>query len=331
MAHLIDMSNGRANMAYVGDTPWHGLGNRINPDASIDEWKRDSGLIWTIEKRPIAFGVTNPATGEIEPQLIKDRFAHVRSDTQEYLGMGSARFKLLQPGDTLEFYRDLVADSRFSIETAGALNGGRKIWALARCNLDLTIGNNDVLKPYLLLATANDGSMSTVADFTTVRVVCNNTLTMAVGANGNKASIKVPHSRQFDANAVKAQLGLIDDRLETFAEDADTLSREHISDRDAIKFFVGLIAKTDDKGNVTNEKTVDRTVESLMSKYRRGPGADLETAHNTLWGAVNAVTNHVDFDARAHSDDNRFANGQFGLGNDLKQLAFNRAMELVAA
>lgn len=330
MSHLIDMSNNRANMAYVGKTPWHGLGQQINPDSTIEQWKIAAGLDWTIEKRPIAYGVQN-AAGMIEPQVITDRFAHVRSDTQEYLGMGSKRFQLLQPGDTLEFYRDLVHDSRFSIETAGALNGGAKIWALARCNLDLTIGGNDVLKPYLLLATANDGSMSTVADFTTVRVVCNNTLTLAVGNNGNKASIKVPHSRKFNANEVKTELGLIDDRLETFATDADTLSREIISDRDAIKFFVGLIAKTDENGNVSNEKHVDRTVEKLMAKYRRGPGADLATAHNTLWGAVNAVTNHVDYDARARSDDNRFSSSQFGLGNDLKQLAFNRALEMVAA
>lgn len=330
MAHQIDNSNFRDNMAYVGKLPWHGLGQRMPNDASIEEWKIAAGLDWHIQKRPIFYGIEN-ADGEREPMVIADRFAHVRSDTQAHLGIGSNRFQLMQPGDTLEFYRDLVSGSRFTIETAGALNGGAKVWALARCNLDLKLGNGrDILKPYLLLATANDGTMATVADFTTVRVVCNNTLSLAVGHNGGQAAIKVPHSRQFDADQVKSELGLIDTRLETFAADADALAAQRVTDEQAINYFIGLYAKTDDQNNVTNERNLKAVTGKLMHAYRNGPGAELDSASGTAWGLMNAVTNFIDFSAVSRSEENRFSSGQFGHGAQLKARAFDSALELVA-
>lgn len=329
MSHQIDMSNNRANMAYVGDTPWHGLGQQIDADSDIDQWKIAAGLDWFIQKRPLSYGVQNP-DGTRSLAVYPDRFAHVRSDTQQPIGMGSDKFQLMQPGDTLEFFRSLVDGSHFTIETAGSLKGGAKIWALARCDMDLRLGDRDLLKPYLLLASANDGTMSTVADFTTVRVVCRNTLSMAVGDNGGKAAIKVPHSTRFDADTVKAELGLIDDRLSTFAENADTLTQLQISDAEAVEFFCKLYAKTDDNGEVKNEKTLKAVTAKLMHLYRRGPGAELDSARGTAWGAVNAVTNYVDFSTRARSDENRFNSGQFGIGANLKALAFDNALKLAA-
>ena len=329
MSHQIDMSNNRANMAYVGDTPWHGLGQVLDPNTTIEQWKIAAGLDWFIQKRPLSYGVQNP-DGTRSLAVYPDRFAHVRSDTQEPIGMGSKQFQLVQPGDTLEFFRSLVDGSHFTIETAGSLKGGAKIWALARCDMDLRLGDRDLLKPYLLLASANDGTMSTVADFTTVRVVCRNTLSMAVGDNGGKAAIKIPHSTKFDADAVKAELGLIDDRLETFARDADTLSQIELSDQQAVEFFCSLYAKTDERGNVTNEKTLKQVTAKLMRLYRSGPGAELDSARGTAWGAVNAVTNHVDFTTRARSDENRFNSGQFGIGAQLKKLAFDNALKIAA-
>ncbi len=121
MSHQIDQTNGRDNMAYVGKTPWHGLGQQLDADATIDDWKIAAGLNWHIQKRPIFFGTKNEA-GEKVPQVIPDRFAHVRSDTQQSLGIGSTRFNLVQPGDTLEFYRDLVDGSRFTIENSPGLS-----------------------------------------------------------------------------------------------------------------------------------------------------------------------------------------------------------------
>ena len=332
MSHELDFSNNKPAIAYAGRTPWHKLGEKIEPDAPLEQWRIAAGLNWHIEKRPLAYGVKDDA-GRIVPRQADNLFAHVRSDTQAMIGTGSNRFQLIQPGDVLEFYRDIVKDTDFAMHTAGALKGGARVWALAKWRGAINLGDSgrDRIEPYLLLATANDGTMSTVADLTTVCVVCQNTLSAAVGSNGNKAKIKVPHSRQFDAAAVRAQLGVADDRLSQFASDADILSQEKISDDAAIEFFVDLYAKRDDDGVVTNERTVKTVTRDLIKLYRSGPGADLETRRGTMWGAVNAVTHYADHKSRARSAENRFDSAQFGAQLMTKQLAFNRALEKVAA
>ena len=131
MSHMIDTSNNRDNMAYIGNTPWHGLGQVMPADADIDAWRIAAGLDWEIEMRPVFHGVINDK-GEKKASVIEGRKALVRSDTQACLSIMSDRYKVVQPGDVLEFYRELVEGSMFSIETAGSLKGGQKIWAMAR-------------------------------------------------------------------------------------------------------------------------------------------------------------------------------------------------------
>jgi phage/plasmid-like protein (TIGR03299 family) len=327
--HLLDMSNNRANMAYVGETPWHGLGQQLPENTDIDQWRVAAGLDWHIEKRAVFHGVKDEH-GNKKASVIDGRKALVRSDTQACLSIMSDRYQIVQPADILEFYRDLVDGSRFTIETAGSLKGGAKIWALARGNLDLRIKGTDLIKPYLLLATACDGTMSTVADFTTVRVVCNNTLTMAVGTNGAKAGIRVRHTTAFNADDVKDQLGLVDDAFDTFGHDVDQLAERRVSDDEAVQFFFDRYAKIDDRGNVENEKGAKRIVRELMRAYRSSPGATLASAQGTAWGLVNAVTHFEDYRARARSTENRFNSGQFGPGANRKAEAFDAALALVA-
>lgn len=316
-------------MAYIGKTPWHGLGQEMPEDADIDQWRIAAGLDWEIEARAVMHGIYTPE-GKKKVQVIEGRKALVRTDTQACLSIMSDKYKIVQPGDVLEFYRDLVADSMFSIETAGSLKGGQKIWALARGNLELRVMGQDLIKPYLLLATACDGTMSTVADFTSVRVVCNNTLTMAVGANGGKASIRVPHSRTFDADEVKSQLGLVEERFVTMGEDIDKLAGRMVTDAEAIEFFIAQYAKTDDEDKVTNEKHLKNVTAKLMRLYRTGPGSELQSAKRTAWGLVNAVTRFEDFDSRARSNENRFNSAQFGPAANRKAKTFDNALALVA-
>lgn len=327
--HAIDTSNNRNNMAYVGETPWHGLGQKLPENANIDQWRIAAGLDWTIEQRAVFHGVLNEQ-GQKKAQVIEGRKALVRSDTQECLSIMSDRYQIVQPGAVLEFYRDLVEGSRFTIETAGSLKGGQRVWALARGNLDLRIQGQDLIKPYLLLATSCDGTMSTVADFTTVRVVCQNTLSMAVGSNGSKAGIRVPHSTQFDADAVKRELGLVDERLDTFGQDVNTLAERQVSDAEMIEYFINLYAKFDENHEVKNENNLKRITAELIEAYRSSPGSHFKSAQGTAWGLVNAVTNYEDYTARARSNENRFNSGQFGDGAKRKAKAFEAALELVA-
>lgn len=331
MSHEIDFSQNRPAIAYAGRTPWHGLGQKIDPDANIDTWKEQAGLNWHIEKRPLAYGIKT-RDGEIVPRQYPKLFAHVRSDTQVAIGTGSDRFQLVQPGDALEFFRQIVADTEFKLHTAGALKGGSRFWAMARWHGDIVIGDSgrDRIEPNIVMATANDGSMASVVDPTTISVVCQNTLRAAIG-DGRKATIRVPHSRNFDATEVHATLGTLDNRFAQFARDADILSQEKISDAAAVEFFVDLYAKKNEAGEIENERTVKKVASSLIHLFRRGPGADVETRRGTAWGAVNAVTHYVDHKQRAHNSENRFDSAQFSANALLKDLAVSRMLEKVAA
>ena len=341
MSHAIDMSNDRANMAYVGETPWHGLGKELPADSTIEEWKVAAGLDWTIETSPVFYDAAYSLDDGLgnddlrrqgtEQKQVPNKLALYRSDTLSHLSiMSDSRYKIVQPGEVLEFYRQLVEGSRYTIETAGSLQGGKKIWALARSNLDLRIMGQDLLRPYLLMATACDGTMSTVFDPTTVRVVCQNTLHMAVGTSGKGAQIRIPHSREVNHDAVLRELGYVDDALEEFATSVDTLAERKVGDEEAVNYFVELFAKKNTDGQIENAPTVEKMVNKLMESYKGGPGANLTSAKGTAWGLVNAITHYYDHDSGAHSDEGRFNSSQFGNGANKKAKAFDSAMILAA-
>ncbi len=201
MAHELSIrANGTAEMAFIGATPWHGLGQQVDPNATIEEWQRAAGLDWKIERAPVQY--MNGAMHNFD-----EKHVLYRGDTNAPLSVVSARYKVVQPHDVLEFFRDLVGAGGFNIHTAGALRGGRRIWALAEIGKTARVVGNDLVGGYLLLATSCDGTLATTAQFTTVRVVCANTLAMAEREARKNPNITIPHNTNFDPVQVKAALG----------------------------------------------------------------------------------------------------------------------------
>lgn len=196
--HLVE------SMAYAGERPWHGLGNKLATNQSIDAWKESAGMDWSIHESEVRYICGQNGIGVIN--AFPEQKVLYRSDTKVPLAVVSKRYQVVQPGEILEFYRDLTEVGGFELETAGVLREGRKFWALAKTGQSMTLKGRDRVDGYLLLATACDGTLATTAQFTSVRVVCNNTLAIAVG-NTNGA-IKVPHRSQFDGSVVKRQLGI---------------------------------------------------------------------------------------------------------------------------
>ena len=173
MAHLIE------TMAYAGATPWHGLGNQLTQKQPIEIWQREAGMDWQIQDSPVHFKADSIGPlGTIHS--FPEQKVLFRSDTKAPLSVVSSRYQIVQPREVLEFYRDLSEVSGYELETAGVLKGGRKFWALARTGQGAAIKGNDQVNGYLLLATSCDGTLATTATPTTVRVVCNNTLTIAI-------------------------------------------------------------------------------------------------------------------------------------------------------
>ena len=315
MAHLIQ------NMAYVNDTPWHGLGNRLSTKQPIEVWAQQSGIAFDIKETPVRF-MTESAGSLGAIMTFPEQKVLFRSDTNEPLSVVSQRYQVVQPREILEFYRDLTEISGFELETAGVLKGGRKIWALAKTNQSATIKGNDTMKGYLLLATACDGTLATTAQFTSIRVVCNNTLAVAL-SNGNSA-VKVPHSTSFDPQAVKKQLGISVSAWDSFMYRMKTLSERRVKSHEAMNYFLRVF--TDPATTATglsNERAMKKV---LALSDGDGKGAELASSKATAFGLLNAVTEYVDHERRARSTDHRLESAWFGQGATLKQKALEQAL-----
>lgn len=319
MAHQVEQ------MAYVGHTPWHGLGNKLPEQQPLEVWMEQAGLDWTIHETPVRF--INGNKGHLGEILSFDEHKVLyRSDTHDPLSVVSQRYQVVQPQEIMEFYLDLTEKSGFELETAGSLKGGRKIWALARTGQSGVLKGSDRTDAYVLLATACDGTMATTAQFTSVRVVCNNTLAVALG--GRAQSVKVSHRSVFDAEAVKKQLGISVSAWDDFMYSLKALSERKVKQSQAEKFIRTLFQPRP-------EQVAQKSNERAMGKVRalfdgEGRGAHLPSSYGTAYGLLNAVTEFVDHERRARSDDHRLDSAWFGQGASLKQQALNQALALVA-
>ena len=313
------------SMAYVGDRPWHGLGNKLAAGQSIEQWRKDAGMDWEIKESAVSFVCGKDGIGSLHEY--PEQKVLFRSDTKRPLAVVSKRFQVVQPEEILEFYRGLTEDAGFELETAGVLREGRKFWALARTGQSTTLKGKDQVNGYLLLATACDGSLATTAQFTSVRVVCNNTLQIALG--DNRGAVKVPHRSAFDAEAVKQQLGItvapwarfVSQMKDLVACPVDPNSVEGLLRR--VLVYPGQPGKAP----VVNEQAV-RSVRALYDGG--GRGAQLASSRGTAWGLLNSVTEYVDHHRRARSDDRRREAAWFGQGATFKQRAWDELVQLTA-
>ena len=317
-----------SSLAYAGDTPWHGLGNQLSPKQPIEVWARQAGMDWTIESADVRFVAGQPGSGLGSIHAFPEQRVLYRSDSKLPLSVVSSRYQVVQPRDVLEFYRDLTEVGGFELETAGALKDGKKLWALARTGQSVSLKGRDEVNGYLLLATACDGTLATTAQFTSVRVVCNNTLQIALGDSAG--AVKVPHRSQFDAQAVKRQLGIAISSWDGFMVRMKALVDRKVSDAAAEAFFRRVLTYPASSG-VPMLTTNDSAVRAVQSLYAgRGKGATLASAAGTAWGLVNSITEFVDHQRRARSEDHRRDAAWFGAGATIKQRAWDEAMKLVA-
>jgi phage/plasmid-like protein (TIGR03299 family) len=320
MAHLVEA------MAYVNDTPWHGLGNQLPQNQPIEVWQQAAGMDWEIKQTEVLFNAANENGNMLNLRSNKEATVLYRSDTNEALSVVSKRYKVVQPRDVLGFYRDLVSVSGFELETAGVLKGGKKLWALARTGDEIMLSGVDKVKAYLLLATSCDGSLATTAQFTSIRVVCNNTLQMAVG--DNLGAVRVPHSTLFDPVAVKQSLGLGITAWDEFSRSINAMANRHVNKFEAMNYLVNVLG---DPSLPLQEQPNQKAIQAVHALFvGAGKGSDMPSATNTAWGLVNGITEYVDTHRRARSQDYRLDSAWFGQGAQIKQKGFEAALALVA-
>lgn len=323
MAHELASSN---DIAYVGETPWHGLGNKLPKNQPIEVWQKSAGMDFEIKQTDVLFNAANGDGNLLNLRSNPDATVLYRSDNNEPLSVVSKRYKVVQPKDVLGFYRDLVSVGGFELETAGILKGGKKLWALARTGQETLLPGLDKVKGYLLLATSCDGSLATTAFFTSIRVVCNNTLQIACGES--KGAVRVPHSTTFDPAAVKQELGLGMTTWDAFMASIKAMSNRPVNKFEAMSYLVNVLG---DPALPLNDQPNQKAIQTVYGLYSgEGRGSKLQSANGTAWGLLNGITEYVDMHRRARNQDYRLDSAWFGQGAQIKQRGLAAAMALAA-
>lgn len=337
MAHEIDFSTGEAAFAHIGESAWHGLGNQLEAGADIETWAKAAGMDWEIFRTAVKFDVvrSEPAIegdlscvgGNFMRTLIyPDKHVLYRSDTNSPLSVVSSSYNIVQPIEVLEFYRDLVGSAGLELETAGVLFGGRRFWALANTKKMVVLPGDDKVKGYLLLTTSCDGTLATTAQFTSVRVVCNNTLSVAVKDNNTR--IKVPHNRVWKPNEVKEQLGFIDAGWNRFSEQIGLLAAKTVERDKAVQYLIELFGDPTIGVDDQNPAVIQKCANVWALFKGEGMGSGLPSAEDTMWGLLNAVTETIDHHTGHRTTDARMNNAWYGTGAALKTKAFELALEI---
>lgn len=272
------MSAGLLNydwMMSVKERPWHGIGTVVNDAPTSDEAIRIAKLDWQVSQEPIF----------VNGKIVEGVYANVRSDTQEVLGIVKNKYRVYQNDESFRFVDSIVGNKEVPCryETCGSLFDGRRVFMLVKLPNHELVG--DDVENYLFFTNSHDGSSSFMAGMTNVRVVCNNTLQMAVRGASRMWKCKHTDSIKERVDQAREALGLAVKYLDSIQEVADDMANKQI---DATRFFETLRER-----NIlqAGEKTVDRVIGRIQTIYEETD--NIERFRGTAWGMYNAVADYV--------------------------------------
>lgn len=280
------MSHEVETMFSVREKPWHGLGTIIQEAVNSEQALGLAGLDWEVNQVPVSYN----------GQLTGHQF-NVRSSDDTVLGIVGGRYRPVQNKDAFAFTDELVGgDVRY--ETAGSLAGGKRIWMLAK--MPDTKILDDVVEPYMCLTNSHDGFSSMKVCMTPVRVVCQNTLNMAL--NGAKRSWNVRHSGSIEGKLAEAQhtLGLANQYMNNLAKEAEELYKIKVAPKDFVELKHALFPIT---GEMTRRKEDAQILlqDQLEHAWKMD---DLGNIRGTGWGFMNAVSDMTTHRPPARKTDN---------------------------
>ena len=309
----ITVNNGVAEMMTAdGRDAWHGLGARLSQVATAQEAIEAANMGWEVEMREVF--IQTPS-GQF--MAVPNKKAVTRMDNGKVFGVFSNQYTPLQNRDAFTFFDSVVGAGEAIYHTAGTLAGGSRIWILAKLPGDLKLSDTDVLERYILLANSHDGSLAVTMKPTTVRVVCNNTLSVALGGDTNKLFRAVHTSSVMQrVNQARETLGLQEAYFANVMRGIERLADERMTQAAANEFLVELFGQEENREAISTrmQNQID-TVGNLFVKGTGNHGVN-------RWDMLNAVTEFVDH-KRTKDADKRLDAAWFGGGKDLKQKAWN--------
>lgn len=319
MAHEIE------NLLYVGAAPWHKLGRRFEIPPSLEEALVAAGLDWTVSTEPLFSG----SGEEVDAMLTR------RSSDQSILGVVGPNYTPLQNTEAFEFFRPFLDEKAAAIETAGSLRHGKRVWILAKINRDpMVIKGDDVVEKFVLLSNSHDGTLAVRVGFTPIRVVCNNTLSMAVNSKASQL-IRVKHTKNVVQNLENIQeiMNMADAEFQATADQYRFLSSKEINSKDLEK-YVKLVFNSSAKlaevaGNLESLSN-KRILESVIPLFEKGRGNDMNGIKGTYWAAYNAVNEYLQYE-RGDEVSTRMDSMWFGDSATKNKKALDTALILAAA
>ena len=293
-------------------TPWHGIGRTVNPDGSVDDWAAQAGFDWTVEASPVYYRAGNQAHQSNKTMLF------YRSDKPEVeLGTGSTIFQRSQPREFLEFLHQFGQETGSGLETAGILGEGEKFFVLLNNHQSVDpSGKDGPTEDYILGASANDGSMSSVFKGTRIRTVCQNTLSIALSERNDRLSIS--HRSKINWQEVRNWLKGEQEDFQLYGDLMAELSKIPVDRQQTADFAKKLIAP---EWDARLKPTIPRSLKRFADTLQTGVGQ--AEAGATAYGLLNGVTRYVDHEKQARGQESRLNAAWFGAGASLKQQGFD--------
>jgi len=332
-----------------GEKAWHGLGTVVDQDLSPSEAVR-MVLGWEPEPEPVYF--KNAKSGLYE--VASGYKANVRNDTQECLGIVSDGYKIV-PNRVFGEFAEAIhgADAAFQTETCGSLMGGKRVFMLVKCPKSIRVGNGgeDESVPYLVMSNTHDGTSALFAMWTSVRVVCNNTLSMALGSNFENAEEQADRGRAFrfrhsgnvleKVDEARRMLAIATTTTERFQVLADQLARRQLVTADLTSYFTACYVaiygeRPTDPKDIEHAEMWDERLAARLAEWEglmSDPKQNVAGVGGTLWAAMNAVTqwhDHVRSASRVQNGRRQHSN-LFGESARDKRGAFVAAVAMLGA
>jgi len=327
MAHEIEVRDGQASMMYAGkEVPWHGLGTNVEKEVTAAAAIQLADLDWECEKRLIFIaGKANVDGIPVIGNQIHGKSAIVRKIDDKVLGVTSDKYQIIQNKECFGFIDEVVGSGQAIFHTAASLFGGKKIFCTIKFPNDAKIGD-DLIQKYLLLSSSHDGKSALHIQWTPVRVVCANTLNVALsGRATNDNSINVAHVTNYKEKIEQARkvLQFTEIYYQRMEIEFNRLLDVEFNEGLMVKFSARLFPSDKDQAPTI----ITKKREKLVELYHTGSG-NLKVK-NTKWAAFNAVTDYVDHYMKlAPSKKNsqqelRMSSAIYGVGSRLKQKAYN--------
>lgn len=333
MSHELETEDGVTKMAYTGDVPWHGLGQKVDPEISVEEMMKVAGLDWEVKKTPIYNQYYDPKTQKSIRTKIPHKHALTRMTDGKVLTICGDNWRPTQNAEAFEFFREFCEVGGAKMSTAGSMKEGQHVWALAELGSGFTLPNGDRTEGYLLFRLPHVVGTTIQVMTTSVRVVCNNTMSYAL-AKGSKSEYRQNHMADFDFDKAKEVVEMANQNIAAQGEFAKKLMSVKMGRTDVAELFQKLLNPTiEEVENALEDEDVQAIIDSLetpagrrsrmgqlMGAYVNAPGAQ----EGTAWGALNAVTYWADHMA-SNKLDKRVYDSWWGGNQRMK----TRAQELL--